>query len=263
MEVLDLYVYPIKSLGGIRLMNSKVTERGLELDRRWMLVDKENTFMSQRKYPEMAKLKVEIESDNLIVTNLINGDSIKICLGLKTNKREIVNIWDDKVYAEHLNDVYDKWFSTNLNKECRLFFQPEDSIRKIDERYFVTGNEHTSLSDGYPILIISEESVNQLNTKLEAKVSILRFRPNIVIRNSKPHEEDDLQYFEINNAAFQGVKPCARCNMTLLNPETLEIGTEPLKTLNTYRKSGNKILFGQNVVVLKEGFLSIGDKLIF
>jgi hypothetical protein len=137
---------------------------------------------------------------------------------------------------------------------------PEESQRKTDVQYALTGEEITSFSDGYPILIIGQSSLNDLNNRLENPVNINRFRPNFVFTHGEPFEEDNWHEFTVGNIRFFGVKPCARCIMTTINQETGEKkDKEPLLTLNKYRKAGNKILFGQNVLISQLGTVSVGD----
>lgn len=261
MKVSSLYIYPIKSLPGIELQSSEVDLRGLKFDRRWMLIDENNRFISQREKSGLLNFKLNLDAYNLIIEHTLDGSRITIPLNFNTSTKVKITIWDDTILASHVSSNIDDWFSDKLGIKCRLVFQADEDTRKIDEKYFVSGNEETSFSDGYPILIISEESLRNLNSKCPEAIEIERFRPNIVISNCQSHEEDELKSFEINSLKFVGVKPCARCIMTTINPKTQLKTAEPLKTLNTYRKIGNKIMFGQNVVVHSSGIIKIGDKL--
>lgn len=260
MQISSIYVYPIKSLGGVSLLKSEVTERGLALDRRWILVDENNVFLTQRNISEMAKFELHIKTDCLIVN--FELEEIKIPYLQTSQNKQIITIWDDKVEAIQVGKIFDDWFSERLKIKCKLFYQPDYSIRKIDEKYCKTGKEHTSLSDGYPILITSEASLADLNSKCPEFIEMIRFRPNIVVSNSKAFEEDNLKKFKVGNTQMYGVKLCARCSLTTINPKTLEKNKEPLLTLSTYRKTKNKIFFGQNVVVHEVGEIKIGDFLI-
>jgi uncharacterized protein len=260
MKISSIHVYPIKSLSGISLLSSKVTLRGLEFDRRWMLVDEQMRFITQRDFPQLAHFFVKITDKDLIVS--YQNDEIEIDLEPQTNIALKVQIWDDIVLAYEVKTSISSWFSIKLGIRCKLVYQPESSIRPIDNHYSVTQTEHTSFADGYPILMISEASLAALNEKCEEQIEIARFRPNIVIENAEPFQEDKLKAFKINDILFYGVKPCARCLMTTINLQNLQKSNEPLKTLSNFRKEGNKILFGQNVVIHSEGFLSVGDTLI-
>lgn len=262
MKVAALYIYPVKSLGEIALTESEVTERGLKYDRRWMLVDEKNALVTQRTHVEMALLKVSITPDGLLVSHRVNGATFLIPFLPQTTETLTVRVWDDLLRAIRVSDAADLWFSQQLGTSCRLVFQPDDSIRLTDERYAITGKEHVSMADGYPILMISEASLADLNSRLEIPAEMLRFRPNIVVSGCEAFTEDRLTAMTIHDVELHGVKPCARCVMTTIKPGTTESGSEPLKTLASYRKVGNKILFGQNIVVHRTGTISVGTDIL-
>lgn len=264
LKLSEIYIYPIKSLGGIHLEKSNITTRGLENDRRFMLVDENGRFLSQREYPQLAVFLTEIEGENLIITNKKDGTSLKVqvqySITQSLSHSLIVNIWDDETTAIEVSEEASKWFTQALGIPTRLVYMHEESQRKIEASYSLTGGEITSFSDGYPILIIGQSSLDDLNGRLENPVNINRFRPNFVFTDGEPFEEDAWHEFTIGNVGFFGVKPCARCIMTTIDQETGEKkGKEPLLTLNKYRKAGNKILFGQNVLISQLGTVSVGD----
>ena len=264
LKLSEIYIYPIKSLGGIRLEKSNITTRGLEHDRRFMLVDENGRFLSQREYPQLAIFQTEIEGDFLAITNKKSNTSLRISLQYSIihsfSHSIIVQIWDDETSAIEVNSEASNWFTQALGIPTRLVYMPEESLRKTDAQYSLTGEEITSFSDGYPILIIGQSSLNDLNSRLENPVNINRFRPNFVFTNGEPFEEDAWHEFTVGNVRFFGVKPSARCIMTTIDQETGEKkGKEPLLTLNKYRKAGNRILFGQNVLINQLGTVSVGD----
>lgn len=264
LKLSEIYIYPIKSLGGIRLETANITSRGLENDRRFMLVDENGRFLSQREHPQLAIFKTEIEGDSLTITHKKNGSSLKIALQYSLNQKitnaQIVSIWDDETSAIEVSNEATNWFTQALGIPARLVYMPEESLRKTDAQYSLTGEEITSFSDGYPILIIGQSSLDDLNNRLENPVNINRFRPNFVFSDGEPFEEDAWHEFTVGNVHFFGVKPCARCIMTTIDQETGEKkGKEPLLTLNKYRKAGNKILFGQNVLINQLGTVSVGE----
>lgn len=258
--VTEITVYPIKSLGGISLQSAIVEDRGLQHDRRWVLADEQNRFITQRENEQMALIDVIIESDGLKVSHRLKKIApLTIPFKPQTTDNQIITIWDDEVNAIRVNDEADAWFSVVLGIKCRLFYQPDSSIRLTDSRYSITKEEHTSFSDGYPILIIGQASLDNLNERLDEKIAMKRFRPNLVFSGGEAHAEDNWKYFKVGDAKLVGVKPCARCVMTTINPETAEKGKEPLRTLNQYRNFGNKVLFGQNLLVVEKGRISVGD----
>lgn len=257
----EIYIYPIKSLGGISLDTAEVTERGLKNDRRWMLVDENNKFFTQRLVKTMSLLQTSIASESLIVFNKTNPDEkIEIPFTPKSNQTEKAVVWDDKVdvipYGKEIND----WFTEQLKIQCKLVFMPDETERKVDINY-AKNNELTSFADGYPFLIIGQESLNLLNSKLAEPLPINRFRPNFVFTGGNPHDEDSWKRFTINDIIFKPVKPCARCVITTVNQNNAEQGIEPLKTLATYRAVGNKVMFGMNLLHEGSGVVSVGDEL--
>jgi uncharacterized protein YcbX len=264
LKLSEIYIYPIKSLGGILLNTANITTRGLENDRRFMLIDENGRFLSQREYPQLAIFQTEIEAESLKITNKKNGSTLQISLQYSLNRKITkslnVQIWDDETTAIEVSQEASDWFTQALSIPTRLVYMHEESLRKTDAQYSLTGEEITSFSDGYPILIIGQSSLDDLNNRLENPVSINRFRPNFVFTDGEPFEEDAWHEFTVGDINFFGVKPCARCIMTTIDQETGEKkGKEPLLTLNKYRKAGNRILFGQNVLISQLGTVSVGD----
>jgi uncharacterized protein YcbX len=265
LQLSEIWVYPLKSLGGIQLNESKVTDRGLELDRRWLLVDDEGRFLSQREYPELALFKPEIAGDFLKITHRVLLESIDMSLRpvfLDEISKIEVTVWDDTIEAFEVSETISGWFTKLLGFSTRLIYMPDESERKLDTRYAITGDEITSFSDAYPFLIIGQSSLDDLNGRLKVKVPINRFRPNFVFTNGEAFEEDTWREFKIGNVFFVGIKPCDRCVMTTVDQEKGVIsGKDPLKTLAQYRNFGNKVLFGQNVIGLGLGTVSVGDEI--
>jgi uncharacterized protein len=232
-------------------------EKGLQYDRRWMLVDSHGKFMTQRVYPSMALFKVTQEASQIIVHH--NGDSLHLSLS-QTNRAGAheVQIWDDLVSTAEVSHEHSLWFAERLGIKCRLVYFPEENARPVDPAYKVN-DEHVSLADAYPFLIIGQSSFDDLNNRLEQPLPINRFRPNFVFSGGEPYEEDTWRNFTIGSNRFVGVKPCERCVLTTVNHETGEKGDEPLRTLSTYRKRNNKIYFGQNLVALDLTEIHVGD----
>lgn len=257
----DLYVYPIKSLAGVRLQEAKVEERGFELDRRWMLIDEDGQFLSQRTFPQMALVQVEIEAESLKVFHIASPtDFVRIPFDEEGEEISSVTVWDDEMPAQFVNPTIDAWFSKVLGTNARLVKMPLSTVRKVDPRYAVYG-ESVSFADGMPYLLIGQASLDDLNEKLESAVPMNRFRPNIVFSGGEPFIEDSFGEIQVREVQMKVVKPCARCVMITVDQETGVKAAEPLKTLAGYRKVGNKVLFGQNVVALSGGIIKVGDKL--
>jgi uncharacterized protein len=258
LRLSEIWIYPIKSLGGIRANKAQVFEKGLEYDRRWMLVDTNGHFMTQRTYPQMALFQVAIENNRLTIHHKKNQAQYSFAMDAHQPHAKLVTIWEDSVQAVEVHPQASKWFSEQLNLPCKLVYFPEGNPRAVDPNY-TAGKENVSLADGYPFLIVGQASLDDLNNRLPEPVTISRFRPNFVFTGGLPYEEDDWQQFFIGNNRFNAIKKCGRCTLTTVDPLTGTKGTEPLQTLAGYRKSGSKVYFGQNAVAIDHGTISQGD----
>lgn len=265
MKLSEINVYPIKSLGGISLKSAVIEERGLQFDRRWMLIDESNKFLTQREFPKMAVVKVEIEKENLRVS-FDSGEKI-IPFVPETNETASVKIWSSRCRAKIYDDETNEWFSDILQTKCRLALIPEETRRKVNYFYAAHKGDVVSFADGYPVLIIGENSLNDLNERLETPVPMNRFRPNLVVSGAEAFAEDDWKLIKIGEAVFHVVKPCGRCVMTTVDQEKGEKkGSEPLKTLGKFRipkrSIKKKILFGQNLITENVGAtVKVGDQI--
>ncbi|GAB2980812.1 MOSC domain-containing protein [Mucilaginibacter puniceus] len=259
LKISQIYIYPIKSLGGISLQQAEITDRGFKYDRRWMLIDDNNRFLSQREVAVMALLKVALSDSGLLVTNTVDNTSLHIPFLPQKNEFIDVTIWDDNCTGQLVSDKADKWFTQALGLNCRLVYMPDDSHRPTDPRY--APDHITSLSDGYPFMMIGQASLDELNSHLDEVLPMNRFRPNLVFTGGMPYQEDTMNEFTINGIRFNGVKLCARCNITTINQDDASKGKEPLRTLAGYRSKNKKIYFGQNVVHKGVGVVNVGDEL--
>ncbi len=265
MKVSAIHIYPIKSLGGISLHKANLTRRGLEHDRRFMLTNKVGQFMTQRATPMMALLKTKIEGDQLVVWNS-QTPKHKIAFPLKPkhfSKQQQVEIWEDTCIANVLDKGINKWFSKQLNQDCQLVYMPEDSHRAIDKRYGKEG-EIVSFADGYPILLLGNASMDDLNTRLKEPIPADRFRANILFSGGTPFGEDKWKIFAINTQQFRGVKLCTRCQVPNINQQTGKMEKEPNRTLATFRVIKKKIKVGQNICWEKDkskgkAMIAVGD----
>lgn len=260
MKISEINVYPIKSLGGVSVEKTVVEARGLRYDRRWMLVDEKNNFLTQREHPLMAKFRVRIAEDYLRIR--IDDSEKSVPFDPQTNETASVKIWQSRCRAKFYHSEINDWFSRALRMKCRLVFMPDATRRIVSPFYAVRKYEDTvSFADGYPVLLIGEKSLDDLNSRLENPISMNRFRPNLVVSGAEPFAEDDWKTIKIGNAIFHVVKPCARCVVTTIDQETGIIDEkEPLKTLATYRLKNQKILFGQNLIADNVGeMIKVGD----
>jgi len=260
LRVSQLHIYPIKSLGGIALDKAQVTDRGFQYDRRWMLVDYNNQFISQRDVHQMALLKPSLTDKGVKVTHSVKQSSYTIPFDAVKNEFAEVTIWDDTCTGQFVSNEADEWFTSMLEMPCRLVYMPDQTHRITDQRY-TSEDSITSFSDAYPFLLIGQSSLDDLNSKLTEKLPMNRFRPNIVFTGGGPYEEDMMHTFTIADITFHGVKLCARCVMTTIDQENGTSGKEPLKTLARYRLKNKKIMFGQNLSHEGSGEITIGDEL--
>jgi len=256
----EINIYPIKSLAGISLQSAIVEERGLKYDRRWVLVDDTNTFFTQRDFPEMALIKVAVESEGLRLSHKTkNVESLVVPFDFNFSKKNKVVIWNDNIEGEFYNKQIDDWFSEIIGIKCHLVKMPESTERVVDEKY--AKDKIVSFADGYPFLIIGQSSLDELNSRIEIPLPMNRFRPNFVFKGGKPFEEDHWKRFNIGNVKFEAVKPCARCVITTTDQETAELAKEPLLTLSKFRKVGNEVMFGMNVICHSNGQIKLGDEI--
>ncbi|QSE98891.1 MOSC domain-containing protein [Fulvivirga lutea] len=257
MKLSRIIIYPIKSLGGIELQSSLVTERGLKYDRRFMLVDDNNKFLTIRQHKEFLFFTVELTDDGFVVKNKESDESINVPFDITEGQKVPVRIWDDSVDGIVAADSINKWFSSQLKMSCRLVYLPDESPRRVQPDW-VKQENHVSLADAYPYLIVGESSVSDLNNKIEEDITYQRFRPNLIFSGGQPYDEFLWKEIIIGETTFQCIKPCTRCIVTTMNPETAEIGKEPLKTLFK-QKINDKMVFGENSVLLSGQEVRVGD----
>ena len=257
-QITQLYIYPVKSLGGIALKESRVEARGLQHDRRWMLCDENNQFITQRKFAQLALFRLNQTPAGFSID--FKGETFQIPFS-HSGAHIQVKVWDDICDAIEYPEA-SAWFTKMLSFTCKLCYMPNDTKRIVDEKY-AGSHQINSFSDGFPILIAGQQSLDFLNQKLKQAIDINRFRPNIVFDGGKAYDEDSFSMFSINDMLFKGVKPCARCQVIGIDQNTSTVNLEPLSVLSNYRNVENKVLFGQNVIVLKEdGLIKVGHQLM-
>lgn len=259
-SVKEIYIYPIKSLAGISCQNALAEEMGFENDRRWMLIDAENQMITQREHRIMSQFYPQISDGKISIT--FQDQKHEFSIDEHLDNSIAVNVWDDKSEVIEVNKSTSKWFSQHLGFECKLVKIMKNGDRK-HESSKLKETFNVSLADGYPYLMIGSQSLDFLNEKLTDKITVLRFRPNIVISSQSPHEEDDFTTFKIGEVQFKNIKPCGRCIMVNNDPDNGKLKKEPLKTLSKYRNVNNSVLFGTNIVSLNSGIINVGDEIIF
>ena len=288
MNISQINIYPVKSLKGMRLDSSVVEKRGLRFDRRWMLTDRNGYFFTQRELPHMATIRIAIDGDELTAA-APGTEELRLPLHPEIRLRQHVTVWQSEVEAHVYDRHVNEWFSEVLKRECRLVLMPETTERHVSEQ-FDSGEDIVSFADGYPLLLIGEASLEELNRRISVNsdkstlegrlesrgVTMDRFRPSIVVRGSEPFAEDDWAKIRVGEATFRVVKPCGRCVITTIDQEKGEVvGKEPLRTLATFRKASDvrpvgyerfghgptSVLFGENLIPENPGaVVSLGDE---
>lgn len=259
MELSGLYTYPVKSLQGVALRQGEVDRRGLRWDRHWMLVDSNGRFVTQRQRPRMALVHVQLDNQRL---RLSAPGMDELELPVVSSGRDEVEalIWNDRCMAASSGAEAAHWLSRFLDAEVRLVYLPQDRVRSLDPRY-ARPEDQTGFADGFPFLLVSEASLEDLNRRMGRTLPMRRFRPNLVVSGCTPYGEDRWRRIRIGAIEFRVVKPCSRCIITTVDPETgARDGHEPLRTLRGYRQRDNKVFFGQNLIHDGIGRLCLGDQ---
>lgn len=255
LSVSELSIYPVKSCREVKLNTAFIGSFGLNHDRRWMVVDKKGVMLTQRQISKMCLIQVEL-TDLGVVLTVDSMDSLFIATP-SSRKKVSVKVWLDDCQAYDAGEKAAKWLSIVLSIECRLVYFPDGEFRQIDLSYANKG-EGTAFSDGFPILLISDASLSDLNSRLTHPITMQHFRSNIVVSGCSPFEEDNWKKIQIGNIIFRIVKPCSRCIIPNINIETAIREREPIKTLASYRKRNGKVFFGQNVIADSLGDIDVG-----
>jgi len=252
-----IYIYPVKSCRGISLASARLDARGLEHDRNWMVVNAEGRFLTQRQLPRLALVETALEPKflRLIAPNL---PELRLSLSGRVGEEVDVTVWRDHCRAIDQGDEAAEWFSTFLGVTCRLVRMGEGFIRPVDPNY-APEDEQVNFADGFPLLMISEASLADLNTRCSDPLPMNRFRPNLVVSGCEPFAEDTWHTVGIGKVTFDVVKSCTRCIITTIDQTTGMGGREPLITLTTYRRVEGGVIFGQNLIHRGLGEVCLGN----
>ncbi|RYG39191.1 MOSC domain-containing protein [bacterium] len=254
-RIASLHIYPVKSLRGFSVDEAVVECRGFAHDRRFMIVDTEGQFMTQRSRPRMAQIAALIEGNELVID--WNGQQSAVPL-LGDGPEVSVRVWSSEVKALHISGA-NRLLSEALGISCRLVRMPDSSIRPTSSDVSQDG-DHVSFADGFPILLANIASLRNLSERAEQEFPMARFRPNLVIEDAEPWSEDGMTTIRIGDLTFRNVKPCIRCSVTTLDQETGDArGPEPLATLAKFRRLEKGVAFGSNLIPDAEGTIRVGD----
>lgn len=251
----ELAIYPVKSLAQVPLTTTTIEGFGLQHDRRWMVIDDNQNMLTQRQQTRMCLVHVSLDEDSIFLSAPGMQDT-QIKRPDSSVKRQ-VTVWHDSCNAYDAGDMAADWITNFLNVSSRLVYFPDDEHRSLDP-HFANTQDKTAFSDGFPILLTSVTSLDDLNSKMESPIKMLRFRPNIVVSGTAPYAEDNWKRIKIGDITMRVVKPCSRCVIPSIDPNTAERGNEPTQALIKHRKKNNKVFFGQNVIPDSAGVIAVG-----
>lgn len=257
LRVADLFVYPIKSCGGIAVESAEVDAFGFRNDRRWMVVDDNGRFLTQRTVPLLATIRAEV-SDGCLSLRAEGWESLVVEAFPETATAERVTVWRDTVDALPIGERANAWLTSVLGRPARLVWMPHSTVRP-PKRDPAGVSPRISFADAYSFLVVSRESLDALNARLAIPLPMNRFRPNIVVEGAGPFAEDGWKVIRMGEIELDAAGPCARCATTTTDQETGARGLEPLQTLATFRREGNEVLFGQNANHRGTGTIRRGD----
>lgn len=258
-QVSGLFIYPIKSCGGIGLTEAEVVPGGLRHDRRYMIVDACGRFVTRREEPRLAQVEVNFCGKDFHVVAPGAGDVVlpaepsEELLGeLRTS-----TVWRDTVEARTLPQG-SSWFSTLLGRDVELVYMPDPALRQVNPARSAPGDQ-VSFADGYPLLLTSEQSLVDLNARLGQPIPMSRFRPNVVVKEADAFAEDTWKKITIGSTTCTVSKLCDRCVVTTIEEGSSRKGKEPLKTLASYRRWDGAVWFGAYIIPKSIGRLQVGD----
>ncbi|OUR87933.1 hypothetical protein A9Q81_24810 [Gammaproteobacteria bacterium 42_54_T18] len=273
LHISQLYRYPVKSMGAVALPHAQIDRFGIEKDRRWMLIDNNGKFLTQRNIAKMTLLSVtEHQSDEggwgltiQTAQNTVLPEQCEPTLSFVVSKHFAMNesisveVWSEICEGKVANDFINQWLSVVLDVPCRLVFMEEAYYRNVDKEY-AKNNETVSFADGFPLLLTTEPSLAAFNQHLESPIEMLRFRPNMVISENYAFAEDSWKRLRVGNVDFCVAKPCSRCVIPTINRLSAKKEPAVFKALKQYRSIGKEVFFGQNLLAMNTGVISVGDK---
>jgi hypothetical protein len=255
MYVSEIWCYPIKSCAGMSLQHAALDPFGLAGDRRWMVVDQDGRMVTQRECPRMTLIKVAQQLAGLqISAPTMTPLSL---LAPRCQRMITVQVWQDVLQACLAESAAQDWLSRFLQRDVRLVWCPPSAERQVDLAYAKPG-QRVAFADGFPLLLISQASLDDLNARLDSPIEMARFRPNLVISGCAAFEEDRHRAIKIGEAVFPIVKPCARCPIPSIDLIQATRSREPTRCLRGYRKRDGEVFFGQNLLAPVRGVLQLG-----
>lgn len=261
LKLAEIRIYPVKGLRGISVAEARVEPWGLAGDRRWMVVDAHDTFISQRQLPGMARIDAAPIEGGLRLS-ASGRRSIEVATPNARTPALEVAIWKNRVAAVPAGSEADRWLSAMFGVPCRLVHMADPAgARPVDPDY-AAPDDRVSFADGYPLLVTNAASLSDLNTRLDRPVPMDRFRTNLLVAGAAAWAEDAWRTLRVGGAAFAAVKTCDRCVVTTVDQATGEKAddNEPLRTLGGFRRDARgRTIFGQNLIPRRLGRIAVGD----
>lgn len=260
MNLDSIWSYAVKSMAGVQRTEAQVGPRGLDGDRRWMVVDNEGRFVTARFCHALLKIKAYVSEGGLLLDH--QGDQISI--PVPTGVASAVVVWKDTVSARDAGDEIAEWLSQRLGRSLRLVYQADDDYRYLPVAKHQQLGDQVSFADGYPLLLIGTASLESLNEQLDSPVTMRNFRPNLVVETEQPFVEDEWSTIEVGGVRFAVSSQCVRCVLTTVDPDTAvkSEDNQPLKTLlqTRRRESDGRPVFGMNLIPMSQGVVRVGDR---
>ncbi len=275
-QVAALFVHPIKSAAAIAVEEMALDDRGAVGDRRWLVVDDSGLQITARDTPVLALVRpafadaepssIPRNPDGALWVEAPRLTRLRVAVPLESTATMAVRVWNDVIDAHDAGDEAAAWMSEAIQRRCRLVRLAESARRPLASKYagpLANAGRRVAFTDGAPLLLLGQGSVDALNARLVEQggepMSVARFRPNVLLSHTAPHEEDSWRSIRIGTVDFGVGKPCERCVMITVDPQTAEKGPEPLRTLATYRRQDGLVMFGMNATHASPGVLRIGD----
>ena len=256
----SIHIYPIKSCAPLALRSSPVETRGLARDRRWMVVDAHGKMLTGREHARLPLIRALPNADGSLHLDAPGSSGIRVAIPDAYGERIARRGWNMPVSPGLAKETANAWLSTFVGAPALLLYMDAECVRAVDAKYAAPGDE-VSLADDFPLLLISQAALDLLNAKLAKPVSMLRFRPNLVVAGTDAHAEDGWKRIRVGEVEFDVVKPCVRCVFTTVDFERGERDPsgEPLRTLIGYRRGEKGVTFGQNLIPRGHGVVRVGD----
>lgn len=261
MQVSRLFIHPVKSLGGIAVEQFAIDRFGPVFDRRWLVVDAQGKFLTQRQHARMALVRTALEGDRVTLTAPDRPAQTFSPADFAGGEPVRVQVWRDECDAVGGPATLDAWLSDFLQMPCRLVFMPETSRRSVNTDYARDG-ETVGFADGFPLLLANEASLQEVNRRLGFAIGMERFRPNLVVQGTAAFAEDGWTRIRVGQMEFRVAKPCSRCAIPTIDPLTARKQPEVFKTLKQFRERDGEVFFGQNLLPVGQGLIRVGDPVV-